>query len=71
MYGSITKQGSKWMRWALVQAVHAHVRQDTRLSKFYCMIAGKKGKQVAAVATARKMLKVVYWMLRNREDFHP
>ena len=23
------------------------------------------------MATARKMLKVVYWMLRNDEPFHP
>ena len=69
VYGPITKQGSKWMRWALVQSVHAHVRSDTGLSRFYYRIAGKKGKQVAVVATARKMLKVVYWMLKNGEDF--
>ncbi len=27
--------------------------------------------QVAVMATARKMLKVIYWMLRNNEPFHP
>ena len=69
VYGPITKQGSKWMRWALVQSVHAHVRSDSGLSRFYCRIAQKKGKQVAVVATARKMLKVVYWMLKNGEEF--
>lgn len=71
VYGSITKQGSKWIRWALTQAVHAHVRQDTRLSRFHHRLARKRGKQIATVATARKMLKVVYWMLKNSEEFHP
>ena len=71
VYGSITKEGSKWIRWALTQSVHVHVRQDTSLSVFYRRLAGKKSKQVAVVATARKMLKVIYWMLKNREEFHP
>ncbi|MBS7614615.1 IS110 family transposase [Candidatus Bathyarchaeota archaeon] len=69
VYGPITKEGSRWIRWALTQSVHAHVRYDTRLSRFYRSLAKKKGKQVAAVATGRKMLKVVYWMLKNREEF--
>ena len=70
VYGPITKEGSKWIRWALVQSVHAHIRQDTGLSRFYHRLARKKGKQIATVANARKMLKVVYWMLKNREEFH-
>jgi transposase len=70
VYGSITKKGSKRIRWALTQAVHAHVRHDTRLSRFYHRLAGRKRKQVAVVATARKMLKVVYWMLKKGEEFH-
>ena len=71
VYGPITKQGSKWIRWALTQAVHAHVRHDTRLSSFYRRLAGRKRKQVAVVATARKMLKVIFWMLKKGEEFHP
>ena len=71
VYGSITKEGSKWIRWALTQTVHVHVRYDSRLSRFYHRLAVKKGKQMAVVATARKMLKVVYWMLKEKEQFHP
>jgi transposase len=71
VYGSITKEGSKWIRWVLTQAVHVHVRCDSELSRFYHKLAKRKRKQVAVVATARKMLKVVYWMLKNREEFHP
>jgi transposase len=71
VYGPITKQGSKWLRWALVQSVHAHVHYDTHLSMFYRRLALRKKRQAAVVATARKMLKVVYWMLKDKEAFHP
>lgn len=70
-HGGITHEGSKWMRWALVQAVHVHIRFDTELTKFYRRLAAGKPKQVAITATARKMLKVVYWLLRNGESYRP
>jgi len=47
--------------------VHVHLRHETNLTRFYCRLASVKPKQVALMATARKMLKVVYWMLRNNE----
>ena len=71
VHGSITKEGSKWVRRALTQAVPVNLRFNTRLTKFYRRLARKKAKQVAVVATARKMLKVVYWMLKEKEEFHP
>jgi len=70
-HGGITKEGSKWLRWALTQAVHVHIRSETNLTRFYRRLAETKPGQVAVMATARKMLKVVYWMLRNDEPFHP
>ena len=70
-HGGITKEGSRWMRWALIQAVHVHVRYDTDLSRFYRRLTRRKTRQEAVVATARKMLKVVYWMLRSGEPYHP
>ena len=70
-HGGITREGSGWLRWALTQAVHAHLRHETNLTRFYRRLAGKKPTQVATMATARKMLKVVYWMLRNNEPYHP
>lgn len=31
----------------------------------------RRAKQEAVMVTARKMLKVVYWMLRDMEPYHP
>ena len=38
-HGGITHEGSKWMRWALIQAVHVHIRFDTELTRFYRRLA--------------------------------
>ena len=70
-HGGITREGSKWLRWGLSQAVHVHLRSETNLTRFYRRLAGKKPKQVAIMATARKVLKMVYWMLHNNEPYHP
>lgn len=70
-HGGITREGSRWLRWALTQAVHVHIRYDTNLTRFYRRLARRKPWQVAVIATARKMLKAIYWMLRNNEPYHP
>jgi len=62
--GHITKQGSRWLRWILVQCVHVAVRQkDSRLGKYYARLCRRKKKQVATVATACKLLEIIYAML--------
>lgn len=70
-YGRITKEGSKYLRWILVEAVRVHVRwcPDSRITKHYNKIKKKKGANVAATAAARKLLQVIYHMLKNKEEF--
>jgi len=69
--GPISKQGSRHLRWILTEAVLIHVSNepDSKLSDFFRRVARKKGKQVATVATARKMLTAIYWMLIKKEKF--
>ena len=71
--GHITKQGSKWLRWILVQCAHSTVRskQPNHLQTFYHRKAKKRGNKIAITATARKLLKVAYYMLQNNEPFKP
>lgn len=49
-----------------------HVRWDegSELSGFYRRLAARKTKQEAVIATAKKMLKVMYWMLQDGEPYH-
>lgn len=67
--GHITKQGSGLLRWVLQESVWKHVNYDTRLAHFFHRLARKKGRKIAAVATARKLLVVVYSMLTTKEVF--
>jgi transposase len=69
--GHITKQGSKWLRWILTQCAHASIKSRTshKLKSFYLRIARKKGTQKAIVATARKMLSII-WYLLNKNEYY-
>lgn len=67
--GRITKEGNKLLRWVLVQCALIAVRKDERFRKFYERIKAKKGPQKAIVATARKLLTVVYACLKNRTPY--
>ena len=71
-YGHISKQGSRYMRWILVEAVHIHVQNapDSQISKFHNKKVKKIGRNKATVAPARKMLHVIYWMLLEKELYH-
>jgi len=68
-YGRITKEGSRWMRWILVQAVHQTVRRPNVIQRFYKKLAHKKGTKVALVASARKLLCYIYQMLKQEVRF--
>jgi transposase len=53
--GHITKQGSRWLRWMLVEAATAAVR-DPQLGRFASQIAQRRGTKIARVALARRLL---------------
>ena len=67
--GRITKKGNKLLRWVLVQCAHMAVRKDERFRQFYERIKAKKGPQKAIVATARKLLTVIYACWKNRTPY--
>lgn len=71
-HGSITKQGSTTIRALLIQSAWTHVThcKQSSLTQFYNRLARKRGKGKAIVATARKMVKVIYCMLKNEEPYH-
>lgn len=71
-YGHITKQGSKYLRWILVECARIHVRRcNSRITEFYRKLR-KKGKHenVALIGAARKLLQTIYYMLKKGESFH-
>ena len=70
-HGNITKTGSKHLRWIMLECVHAHIRTDksSNITQFYQRLAKKKGNSKAAVAAASKLLRVVYWVMKERREY--
>jgi transposase len=64
--GRITKQGSKLVRWAAIEAV-AHVRGGPKLKADYARIEARRGNKIARVAAARRLLTLAYYGLRDGE----
>jgi transposase len=62
--GHITKQGSRWLRWMLVEAATTAVR-DPQLGRFTAQIAQRRGPKIARVALARRLLTLCYYALRD------
>lgn len=69
----ITKMGDKVARTALVQATLVSIRYNRTLRGFYMRLKAKKGSGKAIIATANKLLKIIYGVLKNDlifEDFN-
>jgi transposase len=64
--GHITKQGSRLVRWAAVEAV-ARQRGDTPIRRHHHNFGDRRGTQIGRVAAARKLLILVYYGLRDGE----
>lgn len=69
--GRLTKQGSSWLRWILVElSVHA-INGAPQFRSLYYRVAKKHGRNTGRVAVARAMLKTIYAMLKKQEAFRP
>jgi transposase len=62
--GHITKQGSKLVRWAAVEAIQRHPA-TSKISFDRTRIESRRGRNIAKVAAARKLLTLVYYGLRD------
>jgi transposase len=63
--GSITRQGSPWLRWILVQVAMHAIREDRPLKNFYTRVRKRAGAKIARVATARKLAEICWKRLRR------
>jgi len=62
--GHVTKQGSRLVRWAAVEAVQV-LPYDWKLRADRDRIAARRGRAVGKVAAARKLLTLVFYGLRD------
>ncbi len=69
-HGHITKEGNRMVRWLLTQAGLSHIRYakgDVR--RHYLGVQGRRGKSIARVAATRKLVGVMFHMMKDEIDY--
>jgi transposase len=61
-HGHISKQGSVWLRWALNQAAQT-AKRSPEFATAYSSIAKRRGKKIATIAIARKLITRAWHLL--------
>jgi transposase len=67
--GSISKQGSRLLRFYLVEAGQIAVRKDHDLARVYKRVLLRRGHAKAKVAVGRRLLVRAFIMLRDEIDY--
>jgi transposase len=65
-HGHISKQGSPYVRWVLGQAAHI-AKRHPEFAATYHSIATRRGRKIATVAVARKLLTRAYHLLADTD----
>jgi transposase len=68
---SISKQGSRFLRAAMIEAAWAAVRWSIRWRGVYRRLEDKTGKKKAIVAVARRLVTVIHAVLREGRPYSP
>jgi len=72
--GPISKQGPKYLRWALIEATsHAcrHPAFRARHERTRARLGKQRGPRVAQVDTARRLAEAIWYMLTRSQPFAP
>ena len=65
-----TRKGSPWLRSALVEAAHAAIHaKDCYLAAQYQRLVLRRGGKKATIAVAHTLLVMIYYLLRDGQDY--
>jgi len=69
--GHIAK-GNTFIKTVLVECVGIHIikRKDSKITYMYNEIKDRRGRKVAKIAAAKRLLRIIYWMLKRNEEYH-
>ena len=65
-HGHISKQGPAWLRWAMNQAAQT-AKRSPAFAASYAAIASRRGKKIATIAVARKLLTRAWHLLSEMQ----
>ncbi len=68
--GKISKRGSPLLRQALFLAANTAIQNDENLKRFYAKKRSEGKHHFSALnAVAAKLLRIVYWVLKNNREY--
>ncbi len=68
--GKISKRGSPLLRHALFLAANSAIQNDENLKRFYAKKRSEGKHHFSALnAVAAKLLRIVYWVLKNKKEY--
>jgi transposase len=67
--GSITKRGSKIVRYLLNQAVIKVLRFDGAMRTWFKRIKKRRGSKIARVAVMRRLATILWHMLKKKQKY--
>jgi len=70
-HGKIIRAGNPWLRWAAIEAAWTAIKHDFDLQLRFERMARRKTRSSAAVATARRLLTIIYKILKENRTFIP
>jgi transposase len=68
-HGHLVREGNKRLRWGLIEAVWPAIQKDIILRIYYEKLKARKGANTAKVATARRLLSIIYSVLREERSY--
>jgi transposase len=69
--GSITKQGSRQVRFLLGQMVLHVLRVDKQIRNWYREVRKRRGSKIARVGVMRRLATMIWHMVKHQEGYQP
>jgi transposase len=68
-HGRLNTECNKYLRFAMIEAVVPAIRKDYNINRYYNKLKMRKGPNSAKVATARRLLTIVYRVLKENRQY--
>jgi transposase len=70
-HGPLNRNRRKYLQWIIIENSWHTIRKNSRLKHKYRAIRKRKGSNIAKVAVARDVLKIIYHILRDKRPYYP
>lgn len=69
--GRLVKNANMHLRTALIESTLAALRQDRGLRAYYKQVKSRRGSGAGIIATARKLTRAIYYVLKEQRAYRP